>query len=244
MHRFRATTLALLSMLSVLACHHAPTPVAPRLVGTAVGDISAYQVDFLSLDPVQGRLRYRLGAAAYVVLLEVTPGKSIHLIAPNTLQTPSKENAGSHLTDIQTMAALDEAAGAAQDEYEACYNNGIQAATPKPTIIPAKRDKDGKIIVPASVTTPTGPPGGVAQSIANRCQTIRNERLRTSSLRQSGERYLVLLASDVSMNSAQLLDRLSQMNVVASDVRSTIEAIALGLYINRPAVWSGYYTSL
>ncbi|MDQ6611782.1 MAG: hypothetical protein M3Y64_05070, partial [Gemmatimonadota bacterium] len=184
------------------------------------------------------------GAAAYVVLLEVSPGNSIHLIAPNTLQVPAQENSGSHVTNIHAMAALDEAAGAAQDEYESCYGNGIQAATPKPTTIPAKRDKDGKIIVPASVTTPTGPPPGVAANIANRCRTIRNERLRAASLRQSGERYLVLLASDAPMNSAQLLDRLSQMNVIASDVRSTIEAIALGLYISRPTVWSGYYTPL
>lgn len=239
MLRIRTVTLAL---LSVLACQRAPA-AAPRPLGTTVGDADAYHVELLSLDPMQGRLRYRLGAAAYVVVLEVSPGNSIHLISPNTVQVPAKENSGSHVTNIHTMAALDEAAGAAEDEYEACYINGIQAATPKPRVARVRHDKDGKAIEPASAPIPTGPPREVAARIADRCGVIRNDRLRASGLRKSGERYLVLLASDVPMNSAQLLDRLSQMNIIASDVRSTIEAIALGLYISRPAVWSGSYTS-
>ena len=232
-----------LTCFALLGCHHT-APARAGFIGQSIGNSNAIGAEFLSLDPVQGRLQYRLRAPAFVILLEVSPGNSIHLIAPSTAGAPAKNNAGLYVTNIHTVATLDDAGAGAEDAFQACYANGVQAATPRPVLIPAKRDKNGKIIEPASVTAPTGPPPGVASSIREKCLNAQYERLRSSSLRKSGERYLVLLASNVPMNSIQLLTRLEQLNVVASDVRSTIEAIALGLFASHDATWSGCYTSL
>jgi hypothetical protein len=61
--------------------------------------------------------------------------------------------------------------------------------------------------------------------------------------RTPADRYLVVLASSSRLTSAQLAERLSTLTAVGSDVATTIEALASGLYVGLPGTWSGGYVA-
>ncbi|HUQ81341.1 MAG TPA: hypothetical protein VM076_09400 [Gemmatimonadaceae bacterium] len=71
------------------------------------------------------------------------------------------------------------------------------------------------------------------------CARLRNRPAANTRL---AGRFLVLIASNVRLTPQQLGERLDATLVTATDLPTTMTAIADALYFGRTATWSGYYT--
>jgi hypothetical protein len=58
---------------------------------------------------------------------------------------------------------------------------------------------------------------------------------------EATDRYLLLIASNVYLSRQELIERLNALTITARDVRSTLAAIPEGLFVDRPAIWSGHW---
>jgi hypothetical protein len=59
--------------------------------------------------------------------------------------------------------------------------------------------------------------------------------------RAPADRYLVVLSSSSGVSLVALNERLSQLTTVGSDVATTIEAIAAGIFIGYAEHWGGAF---
>ncbi len=66
---------------------------------------------------------------------------------------------------------------------------------------------------------------------------------RTAASSRQDERYLLMLSTDWPISAVQILARIDPLTVTASDITSTMEAIAQGLFADRRQTGSRYYVS-
>jgi hypothetical protein len=239
---------------AVLAgCHSSKPPAAPAPEpGHAVGDSAAFGARILRFDLDRHRAAYQLTASAYVVLLVVTPSRSIEIAVGSTM-APAIVSAGTHTADVRLpteggpQAAIagvlgEDASVNQRIEFERCVANGVRVATPRTTPPPkVKYDSLGRPIdAPAARETPPEPDAGVTQRVEAMCQrqTAGRGATNTGALPAGDrERYLVLLASDAPVGIKQL----TELEVAEGDIQSIVAVIARKLYAERQAAWSGYY---
>jgi hypothetical protein len=240
---------------ALIGCHSAKPPTVPvPELGHAVGDSAAFGARILRFELERHRAAYRLTAPAYVVLLVVTPSRSIEIAVGSTI-APALVSAGTHTADVRLpteggpQAAIagvlgEDASVNQRVEFDRCVANGVRAATPRPTPPPKVRyDSLGRPIDAPTATreTPPEPDAGVTQRVEAMCQQQLRARSRApNSPALSGgdrERYLLLLASDAPVGIKQL----TELEVAEGDIQSIVAVIAKKLYAERQAAWSGYY---
>jgi hypothetical protein len=252
---FRRRVFLLAAAASVVACHRAPAPALrdPEIEGV-IGDTSALGARILQIDRVGHRATFRLAKPAFVLVLAVAPGRSIDPVWFDPDETPSLMTADKHTVPLRMPETVGPAArgGAAQQDQlpaavQAEIDRCVRQATPRPPRRrPPKivRDSAGRII-----KVEPGEPGRTSSSMdeveaernAQRACAAKYGNRAGATTPDTHERYLVVLASNTSMTTIELAARLNALTVTATDSRSTIAAVAQGLFFDRHAVWSGHY---
>jgi hypothetical protein len=248
--------VAIVAGAALGGCHSSKPAAAPAPeLGHAVGDSATFGALILRFELDRHRAVYRLTAPAYVVLLVVTPSRSIEIAVGSTM-APAIVSAGTHMADVRLPTEGGPQAAVAgvlgenasindRIEFDRCVANAIRVATPRPTPPPkvVRTDSLGRPIDPPPTTreTPPEPDAGVTQRAEAMCQQlVRGRSSSQSGAALSGgdrERYLLLLASDAPVGIKQL----TELEVAEGDIQSIVAAIARKLYAERQAAWSGYY---
>ncbi len=242
----RRCAFAVVVLSCIAACHRAPEPdllaAQPRR-GQSIGDSTAFGPRLLDYNVLGSRVTYELAAPAYVILLNVVPGRSIEPViglAARDEVTP----AGSHAAQIAVAVGRPSlpTRGPRQwdsmdyRDHEQCVNNA-RRRLPKRRVV--RTDSTGK-----TVSIPTNEVEDMSLEIEaeRRCERYINQRTRpvTRAPEASG-RYLLLIASNVYLSQQELIERLNALTITARDVRSTLTAIPEGLFVDRAAIWSGHW---
>ena len=208
--------------------------------GFSLGDTVSFPLRVTAFDPVQERVKVSVGHPANLIALEVSPGRSITIVDLPSSKAPRGYRELSTIDEVDPTSII-----TASAEYTRCVDDAIRLATPRPQARrrpPVKRDSTGKplpdqapepIYEPAEKPVPT-------DRIKTTCRARVNEARRALNKQLDVERYVLILASDATFTRAQLIERLNSLSVVASDVRSTMDAIATGIFAGRAAKWSGF----
>jgi hypothetical protein len=246
--------VAIVAGAALGGCHSSKPPAVPAPeLGHAVGDSTAFGARILRFELDRHRAAYQLTAPAYVVLLVVTPSRSIEIAVGSTM-APTIVSAGTHMADVRlpteggpqaaVAGVLGEDASVDQRvDFDRCVANAVRAATPRPTPPPkVKYDSLMRPIdPPPSREREPEPDAGVTQRAEAMCQQAvrgRNSARNVAALTSGDrERYLLLLASDAPVGIKQL----TELEVAEGDIQSIVAVIARKLYGERQAAWSGYY---
>jgi hypothetical protein len=255
--RHHARTVVAATSMSLVACHANPNTDAPSaapLAMRAFGDTAAYGMQVLSLDREKEVAKVSLRTPAELIVLSVIPGKEIELIVPSDLAKSSRASFDKGVSSIK-MARWDDSprpANASNDAQAAMeYNRCIQQAQATATRMaqarrPVRRDSTGKVIDDGMGASPEM---DVLSRLERNCDrldaSMQNRPADAVRMppRPPADRYLVVLASSAALTPVQLGERLSSLTAVGSDVATTIEAIAAGLYAGFPGKWSGGYVA-
>ena len=242
MPHFGAYIGVLIALLPLAGCHRGgpdPAPVAVEI--GEIGDSTAFGARIIGFNSARNRASYMLESPAHLVWLVVVPGRTIERIGglpADTAMTP----AGIHVVPVALPRPAAEPRGEPrlvdQMDYKRCVDQRVRAATRRKPTRRVVRDSAGREISvdgPPEVEVPID-----AERQAERACAGILKRATPEAPRQV-ERFLVLLASDVRVTPEQLQARLDATTVTASDVPTTITAIADALYFDRRAVWSGYF---
>lgn len=253
----RAALIVAGAVTSFTACHHsaASEPGSPPLVSHAFGDTATYGIKILSLDRQREVAKVSLGAPSELIVLAVVPGREIELIVPSEL--PMQAPHGTYAKGVATVGMqryddqprpVDASADAqARLAYNRCMQQ-VQAAAQRlaQSRRQVKRDSTGKVIEDSG-RDPTADLDQVAR-MERQCDRYDTTTNRTAPptrmpARAPADRYLVVLASSSRLSVDQVGERLTTLTAVGSDVATTIEAIAAGLYAGLPGKWSGTYVA-
>lgn len=215
-------------------------------IGQAFGDSLAFGARIASFDGSQHVATFQLDKPAYVVFLEVAPGKSIELIAPRPNYVPVMTPRGKHRID--TYVREDSLSLHSTSAYQSCYSSGIRAITPKPAPRPrpVKRDSTGRRTGPPDqerANQSDEPSAQAMRQLEAQCRSRAQNAARANSASRADELYLLMLITDSPISALHILTRIDALTVTASDITSTMEAIAQGLFADRKQTWSGYYVS-
>jgi hypothetical protein len=131
-------------------------------------------------------------------------------------------------TIIGGTRLLDEA------DHRRCIDENLRTAAQQRV----GRDSSGVLLV--DVERPgQGETALEAEKRAQRtCARMKN---RSATTMRRADRYLILIASSVRLTPQQLRDRVTTMSITATDLPTTMTAIADALYVDHTATWSGYY---
>ena len=256
--RTSRTLIAALAATTLAACHGKPkteTPIAAAPVDMRTfGDTATFGVQVLSFDRQKEVAKVSLRAPAELIVLAVIPGREIELIVPSDLSKSSHASFKKGASDIN-MSRWDDSprpASASDDaqrfrEYNRCMQNAQATARRMAQAKrPVKRDSTGKVI---EGSESGGTDLDQLTQLERQCDRLdANMSNRTPPPvrmppRTPADRYLVVLASSTPLTAIQLGERLGALTAVGSDVATTIEAIAAGLYAGLPGTWSGGYVA-
>ena len=230
------------------------TRPAKPLVGRSLGDAEAPAVRIVALDPIAESATVTLAKPGYVIVLEVMPGHDIEIIYPTTAKPPRQKGAGPFTIDLGRLAQVPRYSNAERDARtrQAISNCEAQRAAEARRVAAAaravRRDSTGKVIGGQSPevfdTRDLGAPCDHLSPNSKGAAALR-EDYTTARLprREPRERYLVVLAAAAPISLVELNLRLTGFTAVATDVATTIEAIATGIFAGREHAWSGYYVS-
>ena len=232
-----------------------PTTQAARpLVGRSLGDATAPAVRIVALDPLAESATVTLAKPGNVIVLEVMPGHDIEIIYPTTAKPPKQKGAGPFTVDLGRFAQVPRYSNAERDARARQATSNCEAARAAEARRVAaaaravRRDSTGKVIGGQSPevvdTRDLGAPCDHLTPSARGPEALREE-YTTARLprREPRERYLVVLAASAPVSLVELNLRLTGFTAVATDVATTIEAIATGIFAGREHTWSGYYVS-
>jgi hypothetical protein len=257
--RHPSLIIAVASVAVLAACHAKPNtgnPSAAPLAMRSFGDTAAYGVQVLSLDREKEVAKVALRTPAQLIVLAVIPGREIELIVPSDLAKSSRGSFSKGVSSID-MGRWDvsQPADATSDaraamEYNRCLQQAQAAARREAQARrPVRRDSTGKIIDDGRGSS-TADEMEILARLERQCDRYDADQKRKSAAvpvrmpaRAPADRYLVVLASSTPLTGAELGARLSTLTAVGSDVATTIEAIASGLYAGLPGTWSGGYVA-
>ena len=237
-----ARLFGLIATTVVVACHHGAPKRSQVLPDSGIiGDSTAAAPRIVGLNAGRDRATIALEEPAYLVLLAVSPGKSVDRVSRGTSMDTAMTPAGVHAFRVVAHEApepLDPPRLLDVVDYQRCVDQYVRARTrPKPKRV--VRDSSTGTVIEVEPLEPEVPLDAERQA----------ERACSRILRRPGpeapryrERYLVVIASDVRLSPAQLEERLNAMSVTAPDVAATIAAVGDALYFDKRAVWSGYFT--
>jgi len=230
-----ASRLLFLLAVSLSACHHRsakPNPIPGA--GYVVGDTTAFAPRILNVDPKRNQVTFEVDAPAHVLLVSVIPGESA--VPVGALPDKTLAEAGTHTVPVivgQTVPTANLNWGSLdQQDYEQCVSRG-QGRLPKQRVV--RTDSTGK---PVEVYEPYDPREEV--EVERRCEAGVNRRARTQAP-PPANRFLVLLASNMPMMLADVIQRFEEMRNIPNDVPATIADVAAALYGDRKGIWSAYY---
>lgn len=238
-----ARLFGLITTTATVACHQgAPKRSQVLPESGIIGDSTGFAARIIALNAGRDRATIALEKPAYLVLLAVSPGKSIEPVnrgvSPDTAMTP----AGVHSLRVVAREApepLDPPRLLDVVDYQRCIDQYVRARTrPKPKRV-VRDSSTGTVIEVEPVGEPEVPLDVERQAERACSRILRRPGPQAPRYR---ERYLVVIASHVRLTLAQLEERLDAMSVTASDVPATIAAVGDALYFDKRAVWSGYFT--
>ena len=263
---------AVVLLIAVAACHHGrpssnaqrgavavessrrSTQRVPPLVGRSLGDAAAPAVRIVALDPIGESATVTLAQPGNVIVLVVMPGHDIEIIYPTTAKPPKQKGAGPFSVDLGRFAQMSRYSNAERDaraRQAVSQCEAARAAEARRVAAVARavrRDSTGKVIGGQSPevvdTRDLGAPCDHLTPNSKGAAALREE-YKTARLprREPRERYLVVLAAVTPVSLVELNLRLTGFTAVATDVATTIEAIATGIFAGREHTWSGYYVS-
>ena len=226
-----------------------PASSAQAFVGLGFGETATFAPRILTLDRVQEIAMASTRTAAYSVVLAVVPGREIEVIevgkSVGKRATAAQFMVSMRRFEIDQKAASRQAAADASAEvaYQRC-ETASENARQRQARASQKRDSSGRVIQgpsDAQVGLAGASQGGGSQ--CRRASTKRSTPMIRTTARPIAERYLVLLVSAAPLTADFVNERLTTLTAVGSDVATTIEAIAAGLYVGATGRWAGYYVA-
>ncbi len=250
-----ALTVAVAAMVTLAACHNTSTsqPPVPPPVAHAFGDTATYGVQVLSLDAEHEVATVSLQAPASLIVLAVVPGREIELILPAETARGTFPKGTATLDmrrfDVSNRPVDANAELQAMQAYGRCMAQAqAQARRMAQARRPVKRDSTGKVIDDGRGPSTEGDDLMRLERSCDRLDvTASNANRKAPPVRlpprAPADRYLLVLASSEPVSYAQVGERLGTLTAVGSDVATTLEAIASGMYAGMPGRWSGVYVA-
>lgn len=238
---FVAMCVAVLAACSRNTLNQAPATASKN--SGAIGDSTAFGLRITGFNGPRNRATFRLTEPAYVVALAVIPGERVDPVALRMAADTAIKASGMHQVSIampRGPGLATKQPGPGQSEYERCVaqRSVLGAQAPKTTTI---YDSTGKPVTREVTSGSTWPEEHAAELQCDYLEPGKGAGTRPSAMPHP-DRYLLLIASNVRLTEAELLDRLSAMAVTADDVPATLAGVASALYPDRSATWSGHYT--
>lgn len=246
----RTTRLALsvgigaLMLSASLAAAQTKAPAA-----RSFGDTAAYGVRILSISPDSETTTFTSRSNKNLIVLEVIPGKSIEVLlpggpGPKKLKTPQTYTFSMQRFEVAHTPENDAAQRAAEDAYERCVRNADAAARRAAAAKPKGVDATGKEVsrTQSEVATTMADASSGGHSCSRGMGNARvAPRMVRLAPRAPADRYLVVLSSTESVSYEELVGRLEVLSTVATDVGTTIEAMAAGIFFDKKGSWGGAF---
>ena len=223
----------------VTACHGGGSSSRPEpMSGGVFGDTSALGVRIVAVDSAGDRATYNLAAPAHIVALWVVPGQRLGQIDAPVAADTAATAAGVHelrvsasraATTIGAARLLDDA------DYRRCIDENVRTAAQQRV----GRDSSGVLLVDDARPDQSQTALEAERRAQRVCARTRN---RPAATMPTADRFLVLIASSARLTPQQLRDRVTTMSITATDLPTTMTAVADALYFDHTATWSGYYT--
>lgn len=247
------TTAAVPGAVTATVTATAPSAAPPTAV--RFGDTTTLGLHLLSLDARAGTATVALGREAWLVVLLVTPGRDIVLLSPDPEAPAQRAGARRHALRLAPSAPPGTRTIAGQGAYDACMREGERRIARRVAAVEAadaaarrraRTDTLGRRIEPSPSTTVVNEAAelqALDRACRQRAQVARDRSAPPGEAPPAGERYLVVLVADARLEGAMISERLGTLAVTASDVRTTIEAVAAGLYVGTGARVAGLYVA-
>lgn len=249
----RAKRYARAIAVAIAFCGLSSAPVLAQgaPVGRSFGDSTAYGVHILSIKPDSEVATFTAQNGKHIIVLEIIPGNSVDILLPGGVAPKRLKDTNTYALALYrfTAATNSVADEAAQRSAEAAYQRCVasaDAAARRAAAAKRTRDASGKETGPSkSEVMSTTSDAEMSGRMCGRSAvgTSPNKPMRTVRLapRAPADRYLVVLSSSANMSLTEVTERLSQLTTVGSDVATTVEALAAGLFLGKAEKWGGAF---
>ncbi len=213
-------------------------------VGHPFGDTAMVNAKAIAFDSARGELVVELSRPSHLMVLEVRLGQTLAVLHPAPRANTTARTAGQHRIRLGSGVAVN-TRPPVDAEMERCVERELSAAESRRSKQrPAEQnDSKGKPTAGSKAAQAefNRPTFGDEQAARQRCATASASRPARSTEAPKGTRYFLLLAATGKMSGAELSRRIAGLSGVGSDVASSIDAIATGVFVGYPTDWSGYY---
>lgn len=213
-------------------------------VGHPFGDTAMVNSRAIAFDSTRGELVVELSKSSHLMVLEVRLGQTLAVLHPSPRTNTTQRAAGQHRIRLQNPGAVN-VRTVADAETEQCVERELSAAdTRRSAQRPAEQsDSKGKPTAGSKAAQAefSRPTFGDEQAARRRCVSAAATRPPAATPVPLGTRYFLLLAATKKMSGAELSKRIAGLSGVGSDVASSIDAIATGVFVGYQTDWSGYY---
>ena len=256
--RANAAVIGALAAVAFLAagCRSTTNTGAPRAepsTTVAFGDPSTFGLQLTSFDREKEIAKVSLRAPAELVVLAVIPGRDIELIVPSDVPKNSRASFAKGVSSIDLARwAVSAATANSHDATQQaltrsrCIQQAEAAAKQAAAQRKVKIDTTGKYVDDGRGAADIDAIAARMQRDCDKPESDKSDRVATPVRmppRAVAERYLVVFASSTPLTPAQVEQRIGALAVAGSDVVSTLEAIAAGLYAGTAGTWGGTYVA-
>ncbi len=197
-----------------------------------------------AFDSTRGELVVDLSRPSHLMVLEVRLGQTLAVLHPAPRANTIRRAAGQHRIRLGSGVAVD-TRPPVDPETERCVEREVSAAEVRRSAQRPVEQSDskgkptaGSKAAQAEFSRATF---GDEQAARQRCRSAAAARPPAATPAPRGTRYFLLLAATEKMSGAELSKRIAGLSGVGSDVASSIDAIATGVFVGYPTDWSGYY---
>lgn len=248
-------TLAAIGSLVGAACARAPRPHAiVPLQASAIGAVETYGPGLVATDDSGATVTFALEASAGIVVLRVWPGSRLEPLYPMRNRDTTYFQTGTHMVRVPAPEIWDSLAGVRQPppaagsqaarEQEAgrCIWEELRSRRPPPSTR-----------TPADTAARRSPLSGQPQPMATADIGAIEDRCRQSvgltgpppartptRGTAGGEYYIVLVASELSLDAKHLQQKLAGIDITGTDIVAVLQALPGFLAGARAHTWAGY----
>lgn len=236
-----------------VACARTPAPRAiVPLRASAVGAVETFGPGLVATDDSGSTVTFALEASAGIVVVRVWPGWRLDPIYPMRNRDTTYFQTGTHMVRVAVPARWDTlgvttrpapvpgSQAALEQEAGRCIWEELRRARPA---APPRAAGDSAAKRPAAQPQPADVTD--IGAIEDRCRravglTTAPPVRQPAAVVATGEYYIVLVASDVTLDARHLQQKLAGIDIAGTDIVAVLQALPGFLAGARARTWAGY----
>jgi hypothetical protein len=241
--------------LSGIGCARTPrTHAIVPLQASAIGAIETYGPGLVATDDSGGVVVFALEASAGIVVVRVWPGWRLEPLYPMRNRDTTYFQTGLHMVRVPTPPRWDSiplvrlpppvpgSQGALEQEAGRCIWNEVRSHQPPPSASP-RAPADSAARRPPGQPAPLEPMD--LGAIEDRCRravglTTPPPAPQPARFSALDEYYIVLVASDVTLDAKHLRQKLAGIDITGTDIVAVLQTLPGFLAGARARTWAGY----